>query len=71
MAKKKKEEKKIREVRRLPNISFTKKNYYLLLVAILVIILGFISLGKGSTTLAPILLVLGYCVLVPLAILIK
>lgn len=31
--------------------------------------LGYAALGRGSDTLAPVLLVLGYCVLVPLAIL--
>lgn len=33
------------------------------------LILGFIDLIRGGTTIAPILLVLGYCVFVPLAIL--
>jgi hypothetical protein len=71
MGKKVKKEGLKRETRRFPNISFTKKNYLLLLLAIIVIIAGFFFLARGSTTLAPILLVLGYCVLVPLAILWK
>ncbi len=50
-------------------LPFTKKNYYLLMAGLAVIILGFVSLGMGSITLAPILLVLGYCVIVPVAIL--
>jgi hypothetical protein len=33
------------------------------------ILLGYADLARGGTTIAPILLVLGYCVLVPLAIL--
>lgn len=33
------------------------------------IVAGFADLAAGGTTLAPILLVLGYCVLVPIAIL--
>jgi hypothetical protein len=33
------------------------------------IIVGFIDLARGGETLAPILLVVGYCVLIPLAIL--
>lgn len=33
------------------------------------LILGFADLVRGGETIAPILLVLGYCVLVPLAIL--
>ncbi|HXE59190.1 MAG TPA: hypothetical protein VN607_00735 [Gemmatimonadaceae bacterium] len=32
---------------------------------------GYADLVRGGTTLAPILLVIGYCVLIPLAILIK
>jgi len=37
--------------------------------ALLVIVVGFADLARGGTTVAPILLVLGYCVLVPIAIL--
>lgn len=37
--------------------------------ATLVLALGYADLARGGVTLAPILLVLGYCVLVPLAIL--
>ena len=33
------------------------------------IVVGFADLAAGDTTVAPILLVLGYCVLVPIAIL--
>ena len=50
--------------------SFSQKNLMLFLISLLVIIGGHIALGMGSLTLAPILLVLGYCVLVPLAIII-
>jgi hypothetical protein len=37
--------------------------------ALVTIALGFADLARGGTTIAPVLLVLGYCVLVPLAIL--
>lgn len=43
-------------------------NLVLFGVALAVIILGYVVLAQGSITLAPILLVLGYCVLVPVAI---
>ncbi|HYD53499.1 MAG TPA: hypothetical protein VEA99_12760 [Gemmatimonadaceae bacterium] len=33
------------------------------------LVLGYADLARGGETIAPILLVLGYCVLVPLAIL--
>lgn len=38
-------------------------------LAALAIIGGFIDLWRGGQTIAPILLVVGYCVLVPMAIL--
>ena len=38
-------------------------------IALLTLLVGFIDLARGGETLAPILLVIGYCVLVPLAIL--
>jgi hypothetical protein len=37
--------------------------------AILVILAGYADLARGGETIAPVLLVVGYCVLVPLAIL--
>ncbi len=50
---------------------FGMKNYLLFAISMVVIVVGYITLGNGSMTLAPILLVLGYCVLIPAAILIK
>lgn len=50
---------------------FGKRNYILFAVGLLVIIAGFIFLGTGDTVFAPILLVLGYCVIIPVAIIIK
>ena len=38
-------------------------------LAILVLLAGFADLWRGGETVAPILLTIGYCVLVPLAIL--
>ncbi len=37
--------------------------------ALVVILLGYVDLARGGITLAPILLITGYCVLVPIAIL--
>ena len=39
------------------------------IAAALALLLGYVDLWRGGETIAPILLVLGYCVLVPLAIL--
>ena len=56
-------------------LPFSSENYVLFAVGILVIILGYLSLSRGpwnsfwSLTLAPILLVIGYCIIVPVAIL--
>jgi len=50
-------------------LPFTKRNWTWLGIGLLVIIIGYIALAKGSITLAPILLVAGYCVLIPIAIL--
>jgi hypothetical protein len=38
-------------------------------LAMLTILAGYADLARGGDTIAPILLVVGYCVLVPLAIL--
>ena len=40
----------------------------ILVAAIIAIVVGFILLGRGSISLAPVLLVLGYCILVPIAL---
>jgi hypothetical protein len=45
-----------------------RRNLVVLTVAVLVLILGYTMLQGGSTSLAAGLLVLGYCVLFPLAI---
>ena len=37
-------------------------------LALVTLVAGYADLWRGGTTLAPILLVIGYCVLVPLAI---
>jgi hypothetical protein len=52
-------------------LPFSRKNYILFAIGLLVIVLGYVTLGYGSITLAPILLVLGYCVIIPVAIIIN
>jgi hypothetical protein len=46
-------------------------NSLLLGIALLVLGIGYVALSRGSTTLAPVLLVLGYCVLVPASLLLR
>ena len=56
-------------------LPFVKENYYLFGLGLLTLIIGYITLSIGpwnsfwSLTLSPILLVLGYCVIIPVAIL--
>jgi hypothetical protein len=38
-------------------------------IAVVVILAGFADLARGGETIAPILMTIGYCVLVPLAVL--
>jgi len=46
-------------------------NWLLLFLGVVSIALGFWFLSKGSITLAPILMVLGYCVLIPIGLILK
>jgi hypothetical protein len=45
-----------------------RRNVYMLMSGIAVILLGYFLLGRGSISAAPLLLVLGYCVIIPLSI---
>jgi ABC-type uncharacterized transport system permease subunit len=49
-------------------LAFTKTNLVLFAIGLAVIIIGWLLLGKGSISLAPVLLVIGYCILIPLAL---
>jgi uncharacterized membrane protein HdeD (DUF308 family) len=46
-----------------------KFRHLFLIAGFVSIVVGYVVLGYGSISLAPVLLVLGYCVLVPLALL--
>jgi len=50
---------------------YGKKNYLWFAISMVVIIIGYFLLAQGSMTLAPVLLVGGYCVLIPISLLIK
>ncbi len=45
-----------------------QRNVLLLMAGIIVVTIGYLLLGKGSITAAPVLLVVGYCVMIPLSI---
>jgi uncharacterized membrane protein len=59
------------------NSLLTAKNITFLMVGILVIVIGYVLLAQGpvdnvlSITVAPFLLVISYCVLIPVAIILK
>jgi len=57
--------------------SFGKINYQLFAIGLFVIILGYIVMATGETEslqsvkIAPLILIIGYCVLIPASILVK
>jgi hypothetical protein len=51
--------------------SWGRVNSLMLGLAVAVLIAGFVALSRGSITLAPVLLVLGYCGLIPVSLLIR
>ncbi len=53
---------------RQPSLRFSRINWILLVTGLASITLGYILVANASTVLAPLLLVLGYVVLIPLAI---
>jgi hypothetical protein len=50
------------------SLSFSAINAILLVAGLVAIIVGYALLARGSNVLAPVLLVLGYAVLIPLGI---
>jgi hypothetical protein len=66
---------KTRGARKAPvadlGFSWGTMNTLLLSAGVLSLVLGYVALSKGSTTLAPVLLVLGYCGLIPAALLVR
>jgi len=58
----------VRAARKGGTFLLGQRNALLLMAGILIIVIGYFLLGRGSITAAPLLLVLGYCVVVPLSI---
>lgn len=50
---------------------FGPLNRLLLVLGIAVLVAGYVALSRGSTTLAPVLLVLGYCGLIPASLVLR
>ena len=55
----------------VPRIRLGRRNQIMFGAGVLSIVVGYFSLASGSITLAPILLVAGYCVFFPMGILLK
>ncbi|MBL7192161.1 hypothetical protein ISS30_10760 [bacterium] len=76
MQEKKKQTGKKKQVQQT-GLPFSGRNYIWMGAGLAVILLGYISLAQGpvnsfwSLTLAPVLLVIGYCVLMPIGILLR
>ena len=66
---------KAKASRKLPEadlgFSWGGLNSLLLGAGVLVLVAGYLALSKGSTTLAPVLLVAGYCGLIPASLLLR
>jgi uncharacterized membrane protein HdeD (DUF308 family) len=45
-----------------------KSRNLILIAALIAIVVGYVFLARNSISIAPILLVLGYCILVPIAL---
>lgn len=63
--------KKTSEIATTEKWPYGKRNYIIFAAALIVIVVGFILLGQGSETFSVILLLLGYCVLIPAALIMK
>ena len=50
------------------SVRFSLRNWILLAAGLVAIVLGFVTLAGGSTVAAPLLLMLGYLILIPLGI---
>ena len=57
--------------KRAKSLGFGRLNYILMALGLGLIIIGYIFLASGDITVAPILLVIGYCGVLPAAILIR
>ncbi len=55
----------------LESVPFSKLNYILFAAGLLVITVGWFLLRGGHISIAPIMLILGYCGIIPLAIVLK
>jgi len=51
-------------------LNFGKRNYLILVFGVLIITIGYLVMNIGDNFFSPILLVIGYCVLIPVSLLV-
>jgi membrane protein YdbS with pleckstrin-like domain len=54
----------------MDKLHFSKKNSLVLLIAIVLLTIGYLILNTGDITISPIILVFAYCVVIPLSFII-
>jgi membrane protein YdbS with pleckstrin-like domain len=54
-----------------PRLGVSNLNVFVILVAVLIVTVGYFLMGKGDYTLSPIVLIIAYVIIVPLGLLIK
>jgi uncharacterized membrane protein HdeD (DUF308 family) len=60
---------RITKIEEAKDMKLLRKSRNLILIAALIaIVVGYIFLARNSISIAPVLLVLGYCILVPIAL---
>ncbi|MCA9744088.1 MAG: hypothetical protein H6695_00800 [Deferribacteres bacterium] len=58
-------------------LPFSRQNYIIFAVGVLLILIGYLALAQGpydsfsSMSIAPVLLVIGYCIVIPIAIMLR
>ena len=66
-----KEKKPVSSQSRKDTVPFSSINYILFAVGLIIITAGWFFLRAGHISISPIMLILGYCVVIPVAIILK
>lgn len=66
-----KEKKPVSSQNRQDMVPFSNINYILFAVGLIIITAGWFLLRAGHISISPIMLILGYCVVIPVAIILK
>ncbi|MCK5132132.1 MAG: hypothetical protein KAR40_08295 [Candidatus Sabulitectum sp.] len=66
-----KDKKPVSSLNRQDTVPFSNINYILFAVGLVIITAGWFLLRAGHISISPIMLILGYCVVIPVAIILK